>query len=118
MQYRSLNTDDMYPNSTGNSTTRSRNLYPKEEINEVDELRSLLTDKENIIRNLMLRLDVDEILAKDSTFDKTNESELCRKAETMAQRAILENFELRELISELRDENFSLRNEIYDMQDD
>jgi len=43
--------------------------------------------------------------------------ELRRKAEALAQRTILENFELREMVNELRDENFHLRNEIYELQD-
>jgi len=34
----------------------------------------------------------------------------------LPQRTILENFELREMVNELRDENFHLRNEIYELQ--
>ena len=44
-------------------------------------------------------------------------SELQHKAEALAQRTILENFELRVMINDVRDENFHLRNEIYDLQD-
>jgi len=49
--------------------------------------------------------------------EKVEDKEVRRKAEALAQRTILENFELRELVNELRDENFHLRNEIHDLQD-
>merc|ERR1712228_1116723 len=49
--------------------------------------------------------------------DEIEMEELRRKAEALAQRTILENFELREMVNELRDENFHLRNEIYELQD-
>ena len=84
-------------------------------------LRSLIQDKEYIIENLMLRFDLG-ILQEDPTktnnnltSDEINHSELVRKAEALAQRTILENFELREMVNELRDENFHLRNEIYEL---
>merc|ERR1740123_453945 len=51
------------------------------------------------------------------TPDEIEMEELRRKAEALAQRTILENFELREMVNELRDENFHLRNEIYELQD-
>merc|ERR1719461_1089158 len=86
-------------------------------------LRSLIQDKENIIENLMLRYDLG-IITQDSSrqngnlgADEIEQTELRRKAEALAQRTILENFELREMVNELRDENFHLRNEIYDLQD-
>jgi len=86
-------------------------------------LRSLIQDKENIIENLMLRYDLG-IITQDSNRQGGNLSpdeieleELRRKAEALAQRTILENFELREMVNELRDENFHLRNEIYELQD-
>ena len=47
--------------------------------------------------------------------DEIDQDELRRKAEELAQRTILENFELREMVNELRDENFHLRNEIYEL---
>eukprot|EP01083_Nonionella_stella_P272130 922583_1 len=87
-------------------------------------LRSLIQDKENIIENLMLRYDLG-IITQDSNRqnganlgpDEIEMDELRRKAEALAQRTILENFELREMVNELRDENFHLRNEIYELQD-
>ena len=64
-------------------------------------LRSLIQDKENIIENLMLRYDLG-ILVQDPNQQNNNVSsddmpdqELRRKAEGIAQRTILENFELR-----------------------
>mmetsp|Transcript_58282 Transcript_58282/g.92618 ORF Transcript_58282/g.92618 Transcript_58282/m.92618 type:complete len:711 (+) Transcript_58282:282-2414(+) len=86
-------------------------------------LRSLIQDKENIIENLMLRYDLG-IITQDQnrtggnlSSDEMEMEELRRKAEALAQRTILENFELREMVNELRDENFHLRNEIYELQD-
>jgi hypothetical protein len=86
-------------------------------------LRSLIQDKENIIENLMLRYDLG-IITQDQnrqsgnlSSDEIENEELRRKAEALAQRTILENFELREMVNELRDENFHLRNEIYELQD-
>ena len=73
-------------------------------------LRSLIQDKENIIENLMLRYDLG-IIAQDADRqggnlapDEIEVEELRRKAEALAQRTILENFELREMVNELRDE--------------
>ena len=84
-------------------------------------LKCLIQDKENIIENLMLRYDIG-ILTQDQNRSGTNLSrdeipaqELQRKAGAMADRTILENFELREMVNELRDENFHLRNEIYEL---
>ena len=83
-------------------------------------LRSLIQDKENIIENLMLRYDLG-IITQDTARqgnlspDEIESEELRRKAEALAQRTILENFELREMVNELRDENFHLRNEIYEL---
>merc|ERR1712242_199307 len=45
------------------------------------------------------------------------QTELRRKAEALAQRTILENHELREMVNEVKDENKHLRDEIYDLQD-
>jgi len=83
----------------------------------------LLQDKERIIENLMLRYDLGLLTHESSQAtqnkspEKVEDKELRRKAEVLAQRTILENFELRELVNELRDENFHLRNEIHDLQD-
>eukprot|EP01083_Nonionella_stella_P134470 409120_1 len=89
----------------------------------LSSLRNLIQDKENIIENLMLRYDLG-IIAQDPNRqggnlgpDEIEMEELRRKAEALAQRTILENYELREMINELRDENFHLRNEIYELQD-
>ncbi|ETO01425.1 hypothetical protein RFI_36017 [Reticulomyxa filosa] len=98
-------------------------------------MRALMQDKESIIENLVMRFDL-QILPQDTSVgdnipsDKLEDKEMRRKAEALAQRTILENFELRvllftlfvcviivlfELVNELRDENFQLRNEIYDL---
>eukprot|EP01083_Nonionella_stella_P009179 26565_1 len=87
-------------------------------------LRSLIQDKENIIENLILRYEIG-IITQDSNRqsganlgpDEIEMEELRRKAEALAQRTILENFELREMVDELRDVNFHLGNEIYELQD-
>ena len=62
-------------------------------------LRSLIQDKENIIENLMLRYDLG-IITQDANRqggnlqpDEIELEELRRKAEALAQRTILENFE-------------------------
>ena len=84
-------------------------------------LRSLIQDKENIIENLMLRYHLGIITQDPSRkngnlgADEIEQTELRRKAEALAQRTILENFDLREMVKELRDEKFHLRNEIYEM---
>ena len=67
-------------------------------------LRALIQDKENIIENLMLRYDLG-IINQDQNkngsvnSDDIDHGELRRKAEALAQRTILENFELRVLIN-------------------
>jgi len=86
-------------------------------------LRAFLLDKENVIQNLMLRFEIG-LLQMDSTRrddnlnpDEIDQEELRKKAEILAQRTILENFELREMVSDLRDENFQLRSNLYELQD-
>eukprot|EP01083_Nonionella_stella_P086432 240131_1 len=68
-------------------------------------LRALIQDKENIIENLMLRYDLG-IITQDWNRqganlgpDEIEMEELRRKAEALAQRTILENFELREMVN-------------------
>jgi len=103
-----------------NEIYREQVKYLQEHLNNI---RALVQDKESIIENLMLRYDLGILLqdpsrgAENIPSDKIEDKELRRKAEALAQRTILENFELRELVNELRDENFHLRNEIYDLQD-
>merc|ERR1712087_26750 len=70
-------------------------------------LRSHIQEKENIIENLMLRYDLG-IIDQDQKrqngnlgSDEIEQTELRRKAEALAQRSILENFELRETVNEL-----------------
>ena len=84
-------------------------------------LRSLIDDKENIIENLMLRYDLG-IITQDQNRRKGNLArddiemeELRRKAEALAQRTVLENFDMRETVNDLRDENSSHRKEIYEI---
>ena len=87
----------------------------------IEELRSIIRDKENMIDNLMVRYDLGILLQDPSkphgnlSADEINRKELNQKAEALAQRTILENFELREMVNDLRDENFHLRNEIYEL---
>ena len=72
----------------------------------LQSMRSLIQDKESIIENLMLRFDLGTLppesekkkkAAEDKDKDKKpgDPDELRRKAEGLAQRTILENFELR-----------------------
>lgn len=122
-------------NADGNDLNDQQKLQLAERANEIyrqqlkymqdhlASLRSLIQDKENIIENLMLRYDLG-IISQDPGrqagnlgADEIEQNELRRKAEALAQRTILENFELREMVNELRDENFHLRNEIYELQD-
>jgi len=86
-------------------------------------LRSLIQDKENIIENLVLRYDLGIITMDTSKngnvgADEIDQNELRRKAKALAWRSILENFELRELINEQRDEMAHLRKEIDKPVDD
>lgn len=103
-----------------NEIYREQVKYLQDHLNNI---RALVQDKESIIENLMLRYDLGILLQDPSQpidtipSNRIEDKELRRKAEALAQRTILENFELRELVNELRDENFHLRNEIYDLQD-
>ena len=84
-------------------------------------LRSLIQDKEIIIENLMLRYNLGVITQdpkrRDCNLspDEIEMEELRRKAEALAQRTILDNFELRDLNNDLKDENYHLRKEIYEL---
>lgn len=101
-------------------------------------LRSTIQDEENIIENLMLRYDLgiinqckDENDHKEkadninsinfSEFQNTLEIKeitgLHIKNQTIVKSIILDNFERREMVNELRDENYHLRNEIYELED-
>jgi len=90
----------------------------------LNNYRTITKDKDNIIANLTLRYDLEILptdpsrnnnqIVKDEEIDIV---ELKKKAEALAQRTVLENFELRELVHELNDENFRLRNEIYEIKD-
>eukprot|EP01084_Bolivina_argentea_P130925 231122_1 len=78
-------------------------------------------DRNKIFENLLLRYDLGIITAsKDESYFEThkiyNFTFRC-KCEAVAKRTILENFELREMVNELRDENFHLSNEIYELSD-
>ena len=85
-------------------------------LNELESLRSQIQDKENVIENLMLRYDYPATATIGINQSPDEEMEdLRRRAEALAQRTVLENFELREMINEMRDENFHLKNEIYEM---
>eukprot|EP01083_Nonionella_stella_P307848 1083759_1 len=101
-----------------NATLRQEKKYWE---SHIASLRSSLEDKEMIIGNLITRFNISSIeslkLQTTPSHDETYDLEMRRKAAAMAQRLILENIDLRELINELRDENFSLRNEIYEFQD-
>ena len=85
---------------------------------QLTSMRSLIQDKQNVIENLMLRYDLGIILSEEKPKEKSSNTdgiELMKKAEALAQRTIRENFELREMVNELRDEAFHLRNEIYEL---
>eukprot|EP01084_Bolivina_argentea_P130924 231120_1 len=78
-------------------------------------------DKNNIFANLLHRYNLGIISSlKEQSYFQTNtiyNPTFRRKCEALAQRTILENFELREMVNELRDENFHLGNEIYELAD-
>eukprot|EP01083_Nonionella_stella_P219065 785013_1 len=85
----------------------------------IASLRSLLLDKENIIENLVARFNISsiesvELRLIETPDDEEHAQELRRKAEALSQRLILENYELREMVNELRDDNFHIRNEVYE----
>ena len=104
---------------------RANEIYRQQLKNSQDHVassRSSLQDKENIIDNLMLRYDGGIITQDPSSLQRGNlcadeieETELRSKADALAQRTILENYELREMVNDLRDENQHLRHEIYDL---
>eukprot|EP01083_Nonionella_stella_P003333 9515_1 len=90
---------------------------------ELASMREKVQDKQYIINNLMLRYDLG-IISEDSNRKQSSTDEidpklieLHAKAEALAQRTILENFELREMINTLREENFTIRHECYEKQD-
>ena len=81
--------------------------------NMLVSLRALVQDKENIIENMVLRCDVG-ITKQDSDHQGGNQ-DLMHKAEALEQQTILENDELSELLDKMRNVNFHLRNEIYEL---
>lgn len=85
--------------------------------------RSNTNDQQNVIENMALRYDMGIIVQDTSRTDpdgaritdSNRAEELKVKSVAMLKRTTLENFELREMVNELRDENFHLRNEIYEL---
>ena len=99
-----------------NESTPVEKLMIAKRTNE--SLRSLIQDKEGIIENLIFRYGVIQNEDTKGGFvssDEIDNEQLRRKAAALAQRTILENLELREMVNELREENYNLRNEIYDL---
>ena len=101
-----------------NEIYRSQLKYMQDHLSS---LRSLIQDKESIIKNLQSRLvlsSVETAVAEErsqlNADDISLNNEKILKAFALSQRTILENFTLREMVNELRDENFHLRNEIYE----
>ena len=87
-----------------------------------EALSQLIQDKDSIIENLILRYDLGVIQKENVTSNKRFTSideieleQLRHKAKALAHRTILENMELREMVNELRDTNFHLQNEIYEL---
>ena len=88
-------------------------------------LRSLIQDKENIIENMAMRYDLGILAQEEESrggflssaelHSGKNLQDLLKKAWYLLKKTIIENFELRENINELMEENFHLRNEIYEM---
>eukprot|EP00486_Rosalina_sp_Unknown_P000323 CAMPEP_0201566984 /NCGR_PEP_ID=MMETSP0190_2-20130828/7200_1 /ASSEMBLY_ACC=CAM_ASM_000263 /TAXON_ID=37353 /ORGANISM="Rosalina sp." /LENGTH=948 /DNA_ID=CAMNT_0047986423 /DNA_START=84 /DNA_END=2927 /DNA_ORIENTATION=- len=118
-------TQRTYQPERANGMNRKQPSRSEDDCTELQSLKALVQDKDNIIENLMLRFDLG-ILQQDQNRNAGNLSpneiqertqELTEKKSKMAERTILENFELREMVNELRDENFHLRNEIYELQD-
>ena len=94
-------------------TTRSFTIITKDYVfNEIHA----------ILNNLLFRYNLGIMMRENPskpffvTLDKNND-EYRRKSEALAQRTILENFELREMVNESRDENFHLKNEMYELND-
>ena len=91
-----------------------------------DQLKSIhlqIQDKESIIENIMLRYDLGIItqgnrqgsgnLSPDE-IEQVSEELTC-KTRALAKRTVLENFDLRQMTNELKDEEYTLRNEIYEL---
>eukprot|EP01083_Nonionella_stella_P253891 873209_1 len=104
---------------------RANEIYRQQLRDLQDDLTSLRVmekDQKNIIENLYLRYDLG-IITQDPNKKQNTPSneidleELRLKAEAIAGKTILENFEIREMTDALRDENFRLRQEMYDLQD-
>ena len=112
------------------SAERSNEIY-RQQLKYMQDhlaaLRALVSDKENIVENLMLRYDLGIVpttsIDYDDAFgiknklksDDIDRNELHQRAWYMAQITILENFKLREMVNELRDENFHLQNDNLDL---
>ena len=92
----------------------------KKKQDEYASLTEVVEQKDNLIRNLILRCDIpiDGSGNRSDGLQMPDKEQLLdfrRKAEALAQRTVLENFELRDMINELRDKNFHLRHEIYEL---
>ncbi|ETO20417.1 hypothetical protein RFI_16800 [Reticulomyxa filosa] len=88
----------------------------------LNDIRTIVQEKDNIIENLTLRYDLG-LLPKDKAYgadmitsDKINDKELRMKAEGLAHCTILENFELRELVGDLKGENVYLIGQIHQLE--
>lgn len=92
------------------------------------ELRNDVKEKELSINNLILKLNLqsmkDQIQMQLKSVSKTihdringcqGEDDINDHETQLFEETILENFETRKRIENLRDEQFALRNEIYDM---
>ncbi len=104
MDVEAPNEDELPPEQKLMLAERANEIYRQQlkyMQDHLQSLRSLIQDKESIIENLMLRYDLG-ILQQDQSRgghslspDEMDSEELRRKAEALAQRTILENFELR-----------------------
>lgn len=84
---------------------------------QIEQLKSEIQEKANIIANLTLRYDLGILPSNDHTETDISADVLAQHATKLNSQTTAENFELRDMVNELRDENFHLRNEIYELQD-
>eukprot|EP01083_Nonionella_stella_P270438 915820_1 len=95
-----------------NENNAELNVHQKLELAE----RSNATYREQI-GWIEYRQDPNRVGIGNITTDEIEMEELRQKAQALAERTILENFELREMINTLREENFTIRHECYEKQD-
>jgi len=79
------------------------------------QLQATIEEKQNTIDNLFFRFRLDE--CEHAPTHRQHSWDAWQETQASAHRECLENFERRELINDGRDNNFHLRNELYDLDD-